>query len=89
MAGCLNHANEYFTAGFHFTNNSNTTFSYNNCPATEVKEKMLRNMSELLAYQYCHLSIIYNMGGITSHSTLIHRISKDGKELNVTIRSIK
>lgn len=67
-------------ASFHFRNNSNTTFSYSNCSLTEVKKKkLLRNMSELLACQYCHLLMIYNMGGITSRSALIHRISTDGK----------
>lgn len=30
----------------------------------EVKEEMLKNMSELLVCQYCHLLVIYNITGL-------------------------
>lgn len=40
----------------------------------EVKEQMLKNASELLVCQYCHLLATYNIRCITFHSSLINSL---------------
>lgn len=51
--------------------NSSTKFSHSNFLSTEVKEHMLKNISELLVHQYDYLLVTGNIGDITFHSALI------------------
>lgn len=58
------------SAYLHLMNNSNTTFSISKV-STAAKRRGLKNMSELLADQYCHLWMTFNIGDNTFHSVLL------------------
>lgn len=72
MMCCLNFTDEYSLQASISQTMATQSFFHSNFPSTEVKEQMLKNTSELLAHQCCHLLMANNSGDITFHSTLTH-----------------
>lgn len=54
----------------HFMDNTKPTFCHSNLPSIQIPSQMLKNTSEFLACQYCHLLVTYYIGGITFLSVL-------------------